>query len=87
VFGDPLETLWKNCIFGLCGDARFERRMFGVLCTRTPVQRAAWLAEVAEITARHFPPAQPGLHAEGGPGNQACRLDDAVNEPHEPSGP
>ena len=18
-FGDPLETLWKNCIFGLCG--------------------------------------------------------------------
>ncbi len=19
VFGDPLETLWKNCIFGLCG--------------------------------------------------------------------
>jgi NAD(P)H dehydrogenase (quinone) len=19
VFGDPLETIWKNCIFGLCG--------------------------------------------------------------------
>ena len=19
VFGDPLETLWKNCVFGLCG--------------------------------------------------------------------
>jgi len=25
VFGDPLETLWKNCVFGLCGVQTFYR--------------------------------------------------------------
>src|SRR5512138_2128197 len=30
VFGDPLETIWKNCIFGLCGVENFHRRMFGI---------------------------------------------------------
>ncbi|MRR35753.1 flavodoxin family protein, partial [bacterium] len=29
-FGDPLQTLWKKCIFGLCGVQGFSRRMFGV---------------------------------------------------------
>jgi len=44
-FGDPLETLWKNCIFGLCGVRRFHRRMFGVVVTSTHKQREAWLQE------------------------------------------
>ena len=35
VFGDPLETLWKNCIFGLCGVKNVRRRMFGVIVTST----------------------------------------------------
>ena len=54
-FGDPLETLWKNCIFGLCGVKRFQRRMFGVVVTSTPQERAAWLAEVAQVVERQFP--------------------------------
>ena len=55
VFGDPLETLWKNCIFGLCGVKNFHRRTFGVIVTSTPAERAMWLKEVEEVVDRHFP--------------------------------
>jgi putative NADPH-quinone reductase len=55
VFGDPLETLWKNCVFGLCGVNDFHRRVFGVIVTSTAEQRAAWLAEVEETFERCFP--------------------------------
>jgi NAD(P)H dehydrogenase (quinone) len=56
VFGDPLQALWKNCIFDLCGVPRFCRRMYGVIVTSTSEQRRAWLSDVAEIVERHFPP-------------------------------
>jgi len=59
-FGDPLETLWKNCIFGLCGVKGFSRRMFGVIVTSTVEQRAAWLREVTETIDRCFPADGPG---------------------------
>ena len=49
VFGDPLETLWKNCIFGLCGVRLFYRRNFAVVVTSTPAQREIWLEEVREM--------------------------------------
>ena len=49
VFGDPLETLWKNCIFGLCGVDNFHRRMFNVIVTSSDSQRLLWLAETEKI--------------------------------------
>ena len=52
IFGDPLETLWRNCIFGLCGVTHFHRRMFGVVVTSTPEQRRQWLAEACELATR-----------------------------------
>ncbi len=55
VFGDPLETLWKNCIFGLCGVNEFHRKTYSVVVTSTPEQRAAWLDDVRETVNRHFP--------------------------------
>ncbi|TCL73272.1 putative NADPH-quinone reductase [Hydrogenispora ethanolica] len=55
VFGDPLETLWRKCIFEFCGVRRFFRRMFGVVVTSAPEQRAVWLAEVEEIIRYYFP--------------------------------
>lgn len=55
-FGDPLETFWKNCIFGLCGVKVFERKMFRVIVTSTPAERQAWLKQVAEIMGQYFPP-------------------------------
>jgi putative NADPH-quinone reductase len=46
VFGDPLETIWKNCVFGLCGVKRFHRQMFSVVVTSSDIQREKWLNEV-----------------------------------------
>ena len=54
-FGDPLETLWKNCIFGLCGIETFHRETFGVMVTSTPEQRRGWLARVREAMRQLFP--------------------------------
>ncbi len=55
VFGDPLETLWKNCIFGLCGVQVCYRRNFEVIVTSTEEQRQAWLQEVRETVRRYLP--------------------------------
>jgi putative NADPH-quinone reductase len=59
VFGDPLESLWKKCVFDLCGVRDVHRRTFAVVITSTPPQRAAWLAEAAQTAARYFPPSRP----------------------------
>jgi len=48
VFGDPLETLWKNCIFGLCGVTNFHRSVFNVVVISTVTQRREWLQEVRQ---------------------------------------
>lgn len=55
VFGDPLETIWKNCILGLCGVPDFYRRMFGIIVTSTESQRKAWLGEVRRDIDTFFP--------------------------------
>lgn len=55
VFRDPLETLWRICIFALCGVQIFQRRTFSVVITSTPEQRRAWLAEVDRLVREHFP--------------------------------
>ncbi len=54
VFGDPLETLWRNCIFGLCGVEVVQRKMFNVVVTSTMEQRQAWLNEVREMVCEYF---------------------------------
>jgi len=55
VFGDPLETIWRNCIFGLCGVAGFHRKSFGVVVTSTADQRRQWLDEVRNCIDCFFP--------------------------------
>ncbi len=55
VFGDPLELIWKNCIFDLCGVTSLDRSMFGVIVTSTEEERKTWLAEVHEKVDRDFP--------------------------------
>ncbi len=55
VFGDPLETLWKNCIFGLCGISTVHRRTFGVMVTSTAQERACWLDEAGRMIWDVFP--------------------------------
>jgi len=55
VFGDPLETIWKNCIFDLCGVKSFYRKMFAVVVTSSEEQRNIWLEEVKGIIKANFP--------------------------------
>lgn len=54
-FGDPLETIWKNCIFRFCGVKNFYRRMFGVIITSTLKEREEWLEEVKQTVGKYFP--------------------------------
>ena len=54
-FGDPLEALWKRCIFDLCGVQKFHRRMFGMIVTSTYEQRNTWLDEAKILAAGIFP--------------------------------
>ncbi len=55
LYGDPLENLWKVCVFGLCGVDDFHRRNFEPIILSTHEQRAGWLDEVRSIVRRRFP--------------------------------
>jgi putative NADPH-quinone reductase len=53
-FGDPLESIWKRCIFELCGVKTFHREMFGVVVTSTHGQRMEWLGHVKDVVVSRF---------------------------------
>jgi NAD(P)H dehydrogenase (quinone) len=55
VLGDPLETIWKNCVFGLCGVNVFYRRTFSAVVASTKAQRMQWLEEVRAMIDSVFP--------------------------------
>jgi NAD(P)H dehydrogenase (quinone) len=55
VFGDPLERLWKDCIFGLCGISDFYRNIFRVVVTSDQKSRSKWLSEVRELLNKVYP--------------------------------
>jgi putative NADPH-quinone reductase len=53
-FGDPLDRLWRRCIFDLCGVHAFHRRVFSVVVTSTLPQRLAWIAEAKQLCRDAF---------------------------------
>jgi NAD(P)H dehydrogenase (quinone) len=55
VFGDPLETLWKRCIFDLCGVHIVHREVFHIIVTSQPEERQAWLSRVEWVVQKFFP--------------------------------
>ena len=54
VFKDPLETIWKNCIFDLCGVRKFDRKMFRIVVTSDLLERQKWLANVVQMLDKYF---------------------------------
>lgn len=54
VFLDPLETIWKNCVFDLCGVSTFHRKMFNIMVTSSEEERRDWLNEVEETISSVF---------------------------------
>jgi len=45
-FGDPLESIWKKCVFGFCGITKYHRKTFNVVADSTEQERKNWLEEV-----------------------------------------
>ena len=64
LYGDPLEGLWRRCVWGFCGVKTVRRELFSVVITSTPEQRAAWLERTRAVVAEHFP-AEPQPVAPG----------------------
>lgn len=60
-FGDPLQSLWKQCIFDLCGVTIFHREMFNIIVTSTAKQRESWLVTVRETVRRFTQPSKNDL--------------------------
>lgn len=54
VFGDPLERIWRDCVFGLCGVEIVERRMYTTMVTSTLQQRKRWLNDTKDLVNKHF---------------------------------
>jgi NAD(P)H dehydrogenase (quinone) len=54
LFGDPLENLWKTCIFGFCGVKQFCRRNFESIVMSDLEQRQQWLVEVEQTVQTFF---------------------------------
>lgn len=57
IFGDPLQSIWQHCVFGLCGTIDVRRRTFSIVCTSTAEQRAKWLEEARQLVRESFPSA------------------------------
>lgn len=55
VFGDPLERIWRDCIFNFCGIKNYYRLMFRTVAGSALEQRKEWLREVVSIMNRYFP--------------------------------
>lgn len=54
IFNDPLENIWKNCIFDFCGIKQFKRKMFRIVVTSNLEKRQQWLSEVEDTINQYF---------------------------------
>ncbi len=48
-FGDPLEKIWRQCIFAFCGIDKYYRKIFRIVADSNLNQRILWLGEVESI--------------------------------------
>ena len=48
-FGDPLNRLWKDCIFDFCGVSVFDRIMFRVVAYSSYTEREEWLNQARSM--------------------------------------
>ncbi len=55
LYGDPLDGLWKRCVWGFCGVPATHRELFAPVITSSPEQRTSWLRRTRELVRQHFP--------------------------------
>ncbi len=53
-FGDPLDTIWRNCVAPYLGDPEVERVLYGPVAGSSPSERRAWLDDAANRATRLF---------------------------------
>ena len=51
-FHDPLENIWKQCVFAFCGIEKYYRRMFRIIADSNMEERKEWLAEAESIAEK-----------------------------------
>lgn len=56
VFGDPLERIWRDCIFGLCGIYEVYRMVLRIVVTSSYDERVAWIRDAEDMAIKLFPP-------------------------------
>ena len=54
VFGDPLDHLWKTCVFEFCGVRNVVRETFSVVITSSYEERVGWLKRAEELVTGAF---------------------------------
>jgi putative NADPH-quinone reductase len=54
-FGDPLDSIWRRCVFDLCGVKDVRRKTWSVVVTSTVEERRQWLEEAAALVSDAFP--------------------------------
>jgi putative NADPH-quinone reductase len=54
-FGDPLDAIWRRCVFDLCGVKDLRRRTYSVVVTSTVAQRNEWLSNATALVTDAFP--------------------------------
>lgn len=54
VFGDPLERIWRDCIFGLCGVVNVHRETLRIVVTSSYEERCSWIARMQNRASRIF---------------------------------
>jgi NAD(P)H dehydrogenase (quinone) len=54
LYGDPLDNLWRTCIFGFCGVKNVRRELYAPVITSTLEQRQAWLKQAADAATEMF---------------------------------
>lgn len=55
LYGDPLDNLWRRCVFGFCGVRKVHRELFSVIITSSAEQRRAWLERTAALVDELYP--------------------------------
>lgn len=54
VFGDPLNRLWKDCVFDFCGVTTFDRVVFRVVADSTESERKEWIEQTKSVVKQYF---------------------------------
>jgi len=56
LYGDPLDNLWKRCVWGFCGIENVDRINFEPVIGSSDERRAAWLARCTQHARQFFCP-------------------------------